>query len=224
MWYPLDMMKAESAKKTSLQDGEPLPKRSGRRPGAPRSREAILDSARREFAAVGYEAATIRRIAAGAGVDPALVHQFFGTKEELMQTAFRPSVEERLPRFFADDGCNPGERLIRMTFDIYDNEFPDGWATLIGMLKSAVSNESAAKMLRESFQSGGIAQLVATLGLSQPELRVALISAELFGLVMARFVVCLPPLDTADVDSFVTWYGPTLDRYLTEDGLPSSNI
>lgn len=194
-------------------------KRLGRRPGTQHNREGILDSARREFAEKGYAGATIRRIAVGAGVDAALVHQFFGTKEELMLSAFRPSVAERLPQLTSGGAGRLGERLIRTTFEIYGSEFPGGWATVIGLLKSAATSERAAQLLRESFQWGGIAQLVETLGLSQPDLRVALISSELFGLTMARFVVRMPPLDSADVESIVGWYGPTLDRYLSEDDL-----
>jgi AcrR family transcriptional regulator len=197
----------------------PARKRPGRTPGAQRNREGILDSARREFAEKGYEGATIRRIAAGAGVDAALVHQFFGTKEGLMLAAFRPRVEERLPQLTSGEAGGLGDRLIRTTFEIYGSDFPGGWATLIGLLKSAASSESAAHLLRESFQRGGIGQLVEALGLSQPELRVALISSELFGLTMARFVVRMPPVDGADVESIVSWYGPTLNRYLAEDGL-----
>src|SRR4051812_37033335 len=57
--------------------------RSGRRPGNPDTRREILDSARKVFAANGFNKASIRRIAAGAGVDPALVHHYFGSKDEL---------------------------------------------------------------------------------------------------------------------------------------------
>jgi AcrR family transcriptional regulator len=187
----------------------------GRRAGRQNNRETILASARGEFAVRGYEGATIRRIAARAGIDPALIHQFFGTKEELMLAAFRPRAEEKLPELLSGDRRRLGERLIRTTFEIYGSEFPDGWATMIGLLRSATSNERAARLLRESFQRGGIAQLVKAMGLSRPALRLALISSVLFGLTLARFVVQMPPIDKADVESVVSWYGPALDHYLT---------
>ena len=57
--------------------------RTGRRKGNPGTREAILAAARDAFAERGYDKATIRQIAAGAVVDPALVHHYFGTKEQL---------------------------------------------------------------------------------------------------------------------------------------------
>ena len=66
--------------------------RTGRRGGDSGTREAILDAARKRFAAHGYDGATIRRIAADAGVDPALVHHFFGTKERLFAAAVRLPV------------------------------------------------------------------------------------------------------------------------------------
>ncbi len=60
----------------------------GRRPGNPAiTRQSILEAARATFARAGYERATIRAIASAAAVDPALVHHYFGTKEELFVAA-----------------------------------------------------------------------------------------------------------------------------------------
>jgi len=56
---------------------------AGRRPGPARTREAILDAARAEFADAGYAAALIRRVARRAGVDPALVYHYFAGKPGL---------------------------------------------------------------------------------------------------------------------------------------------
>src|SRR4051794_22859354 len=63
----------------------PSPKRTGRRPGTSDSRAVIAAAARSEFAAVGYERATVRAIAKAAKVDPALVVHFFGSKEKLFE-------------------------------------------------------------------------------------------------------------------------------------------
>ena len=66
---------------------------AGRRAGESGTREAILAAARAQFADHGYDGATIRTIAAAAGVDPALVHHFHGSKEKLFAAAMRlPSL------------------------------------------------------------------------------------------------------------------------------------
>ncbi|HKQ01335.1 MAG TPA: helix-turn-helix domain-containing protein, partial [Actinomycetes bacterium] len=51
--------------------------RSGRRPGRPDTRRAILAAARELFADKGFDHTSIRTIATAAGVDPALVHHYF---------------------------------------------------------------------------------------------------------------------------------------------------
>jgi AcrR family transcriptional regulator len=79
--------------------------RTGRRPGASGTREAILDAARRAFAGQGYQHATIRGVAELAGVDPALVHHYFGTKQELFVAAVQLPVNpvEQLTAVLAQD-------------------------------------------------------------------------------------------------------------------------
>ena len=64
-----------------MSPAEPQRRGPGRRPGAADTRGEILAAARSEFAAKGYDASSVRGIAREAGVDPALVHHYFGTKE-----------------------------------------------------------------------------------------------------------------------------------------------
>ena len=66
--------------------------RTGRRPGNPDTREAILGAARTAFADKGYDGASIRTIATGAGVDPALVHHYVGTKDKLFLAAMNMPI------------------------------------------------------------------------------------------------------------------------------------
>ena len=67
----------------------------GRRPGAPDTRAAVLAAARAAFAAKGFGGTTIRAVAADAGVDPALVHHYFGTKDDLFLAAMELPVDPR---------------------------------------------------------------------------------------------------------------------------------
>src|SRR3982751_1808342 len=88
--------------------------RTGRRPGNQDTREAILASARQAFAERGFDGASIRHIATGAGVDPALVHHYFGAKDQLFLAALQVPVDPGtlLPQALAGDPDTVGERLL----------------------------------------------------------------------------------------------------------------
>src|SRR6478736_3824002 len=75
-----------------------LPARTGRRPGANQTRTQIAAAARTQFAEAGYERATFRSIATAAGVDPALVVHFYGSKADLFRQVMGlpPAVADAL--------------------------------------------------------------------------------------------------------------------------------
>lgn len=196
-------------------------RRTGRPPGESGNREAILASARREFFERGYDGATIRGIAAGAGVDPALIHHYFGNKDGLLLEVLRQggpaeiSGEEAVARLLAEGLDGLGERVIRRMVDIYEVSVTRaGWGLLSGLVRLASDSEQAAAALRDVFAHGGFARLVRALGAPQPELRVALLGSLLVGLAVARFVIRMEPIASADVDALVAWYGPEVQRLL----------
>jgi AcrR family transcriptional regulator len=123
--------------------------RTGRRPGEAHSRELILGAARRSFAATGYDATTIRGVATAAGVDPALVHYFFGTKDGLftavMELPLSPSkVAEQV---IGGDVDGLGARLARRFFEVWDD--PTTGPPLVGLIRGAASHPPSADLLRE---------------------------------------------------------------------------
>jgi AcrR family transcriptional regulator len=193
-------------------------RRAGRPAGSPPNREAILASAWRVFGERGYDGATIRAIAADAGVDPALIHHYFGTKDRLLLMTMQNAapvegwIESLTARGVTDD---LGERLIRMAFDAYEVVYRPVWAALLGLLRSASSDGDAAHVVRERFGEGGLSRMMEALGLSQPRLRATLVATEIVGLMLARFVLRLEPVASADLDTIVAWYAPTVQRYLT---------
>jgi AcrR family transcriptional regulator len=195
--------------------------RRGRPAGSPPNKEAILAAARDEFTAHGYEA-TIRGIAARAGVDPALVHHYFGTKDRLLLAALMDdgqgglSIEESIPQRVEGDPNELGVRLLKAMFAAYETPFyRAAWGSLVGLLRVATADEDAAAMLREGLMGGGLFRLIEALQVSQPTVRAALLGSELFGLAMARYVIRVEPIASASVDRLATWYGPTVQRYLT---------
>jgi AcrR family transcriptional regulator len=192
------------------------PARSGEPPG-PSTREGILASARREFAAGGFERATIRRIAAGAGVDPALVHHYFGTKDDLLIEAVRMPVlpDVMLERMTRDDPDRVGEAVARLFFTVWEQ--PESRPILLGLLRSAMTHERAAEMLRDTVTRLLLVPVAEVLEGERSELRAGLAATQLIGLALARYVVGIRPIAEASVDELVTAVAPTIQRYLTAD-------
>src|SRR5215210_669521 len=172
--------------------------RTGRRPGPNQTRAAILGAARAAFAERGYDPVSVRAVARAAGVDPALVHRFFGTKEE-------PVLAEGVER--------AGERLVRTMLGLFDA--PDAFAPFLALIRGAVSNERAAALLREFVAREVLGRLAAAASPDRPELRASLAGSQVIGLAMARAVVGIPPLATTDRETVVACVGTTIQRYLT---------
>jgi AcrR family transcriptional regulator len=191
------------------------PRRTGRRPGPNRTRRAILDAARSAFAARGYDGVSIRAVAREAGVDPALVHRFFGSKETLfvgaMELPFTPS--QLVPALLAQGTDGLGERLIGTLLALFDT--PGAVAPFLALLRGAASNEQAATMLREFVTTEILGRIAAAAAPDQPELRAALAGSQVLGLAMARYVVRIPQTAAADRAHLAACIGPTIQRYLT---------
>jgi AcrR family transcriptional regulator len=185
-------------------------RRTGRRPGRSGSRDAILDAARELFGARGYEGATIRAIAAGAGVDPGLVMHFFGSKEGVfvaaMELPYQPSTV--LPGLLAGDPAARGERLARFFVDIWDR--PEARSPFLAMIRSATTNEDAATLLREFLEREMLTALAAAIDAPDAELRAALAGAQMVGVATARYIVRVEPLASATADEVVERLAPLL--------------
>jgi AcrR family transcriptional regulator len=191
------------------------PRRSGRRPGDSGTREAILSAAKDSFAASGYDATTIRGVARAAGVDPALVHHFFGTKQELFGAAMELPVHPAtlVPALLAEGPDGLGERLVRTFLAVWDAS--PGQAPMLALVRSAAANDQAAGLLREFITDSVLGPLARAAAPDQPELRATLVASQVMGLAMARYVVKVEPLASADADTLGPLLGPTLQRYLT---------
>src|SRR5690606_66362 len=126
-----------------------MKRRGGRRPGNPDPRQAILSAAREVFAERGFDAASMRAIATAAGVDPALIHHYFGSKDQLFLAAMNSPIDpkEVVGQLWADGWDGFGERLIRFFLGIWDS--PDG-AAAIALLRSAVSKDRKSTRLNSS--------------------------------------------------------------------------
>jgi AcrR family transcriptional regulator len=176
----------------------------------------VLAAARTAFAERGFDGASIRVIAADAGVDPALVHHYFGSKDKLFLAAVQAPVdpEELLPEALAGGPDELGANVVRLLVRVWDG--PARTAGL-ALIRSAVSNEWTARLLREFLVAQVLRRVVGTLDLppAEREARGALVASQLIGVVMTRYVLQVEPLASASPDELVAAIGPTLQRYLT---------
>lgn len=191
-------------------------KRTGRRRGSPGTRESILEVARRLFADKGFDATTVRAIAADAGVDPAMINHYFGSKEELFRQTLAipldPATE--ISKIIAAGPERAGENLVRTLLGIWDS--PMGSAAA-AMFRTAMSNEWSARLLREFLSTQILRRVAAGLEFdpAEAQLRSSLVATQVAGLIMLRYIIKLEPVASLPTEELVRLIGPNLQRYIT---------
>jgi AcrR family transcriptional regulator len=206
----------------------PAPRRPGRRAGENRTREAILDAARRNFGAHGYDGTTIRGIAADAGVNPALVHHFYGTKEGLFAAAMKlPVLPSEIiagafgaarDRLGDDFQAHLGEIMIGTMLRAWD--VAEVRTAFLGLLRTAATTDQGLAMLREFVTSTILASLARAAGLgddAEGRYRAALAASQVVGLGFTRYLMRLEPIASASIEDLVAAIGPAVQRYLAGD-------
>jgi AcrR family transcriptional regulator len=144
------------------------------------------------------------------------VHHYFGSKEKLFLAAVEApgDPDELLPAVLAGGTAELGENLLRMVLGVWDGP---GRAAGLALIRSAVSNEWTARLLREFIIGRVVRRVVGTLGVppAEAEARGALVTSQLAGLIITRYVLRVEPLATLPAEDLVAAVGPTLQRYLT---------
>ena len=186
----------------------------GRRPGASGSREDILGAARASFADRGYDGTTIRGVAKAAGVDPGLVMHYFGNKDGVFEAAMQLPVDAAtlVPALIADGVEELGERLLRVLIGIWEDPLTS--RPMLAVLRPAVRHERAAALLRGFVGREVLGRLAVAIEAPDPELRATLVGSQLIGLAMARYVLRVEPLASADPETVIAAVAPNLQRYL----------
>jgi AcrR family transcriptional regulator len=189
-------------------------RRRGRRPGASGTRETILAAARARFAAHGYDRTRLRDVAEDAGVDPALVHYFFGSKDGLFVAAMELPVRpaEVLGPLVEAGVAGLGERMVRRLLGVWDP--PENRAALLAIVHSASAHPGAAAALREFITREIVGRVAGAVEADRPALRANLVASQVMGLLAARYIAKLEPLASLDAEDVVPLVAPTLQRYL----------
>lgn len=191
-------------------------RRGGRRAGQSGTREAILDAARAQFAERGFDRATIRGIATVAGVDPALVHHFFGSKDELFASSLQlPFDAAAVPDLLAGDPDTAGERVVRFYLGLWADPVTGPW--LLAVFRSVASRPEAVDVVRRFVTERILEPVAQELGRDRAALRAELLGGQLIGVAFARHVVRLPHLREIDTEALVALVAPSAQRYLAGD-------
>ncbi len=185
----------------------------GRRPGDPAdTRRDILDAARRQFAARGYERSTIRSIAADADVDPALVIHHFRTKQQLFVAAHE--LPANPAEILEQVGLLPADQRGAAIARGFLAVFAGPGSPALSLLRAAATNDDAAAMIREFVDETLHDHGIGLVAGPDAELRVALISSHMIGIVFNRELLALPALAERSLDDIIAAVAPALQHHL----------
>ncbi|BCI52279.1 TetR family transcriptional regulator [Mycolicibacterium litorale] len=181
---------------------------SARPRDAETTRSSILIAARTQFGDRGFERTTIRSIASAAGVDPALVMHYFGTKAQLFAEAAEfdiafPDLSDVAPDRVADV-------LIPLFVAVWGPQGP-----LLPLLRAATTNGAAADALLSVF-TDKVTPALSAVAPDRAAERAALVGSQLLGIAVARNILALPPLADMDDEALVAWLRPVLAHYLSD--------
>ncbi|MGG7103934.1 TetR family transcriptional regulator [Rhodococcus sp. 24CO] len=192
-----------------------IPLRPGRRPGKSDTRTQILESARRAFSQTGYSRTTVRAIATEAQVDPALIHHYFGSKEQLFTAAIALPLDPKkvLAPVHSSTSDRLGTSLLTAVLGVWESEHQ---AAILAAFRSAISGEGTR--LIQSFLLNIVLRDIIP-RVDSPAgtgiIRAELVASQIAGLLVTRYILELEPLKSLSVDALVPLVAPNLQRYLT---------
>jgi AcrR family transcriptional regulator len=196
---------------------------AGTEPAAPAadSRSAILDAACGLFAERGYSGVSVRAIAKSADVDPALVRYYYSTKAEIFQEAIEAvrGVPSLAVRIVAARPDGMSRRLVRTFLDLWES--PGAREPLLAMARSVAAHEDARRLLADFTVAGCVRQAVPAMGVSEPDLRIELVTSLLLGAAMMRYVLRIEPLASAGRHALIANLADAVDALLVCDVGPA---
>jgi AcrR family transcriptional regulator len=190
-------------------------RRRGRRPGGTDTREALVAAAREVFIEQGYDGATVRSIAARAGVDAAMVNHWFGGKEGLFGEAvlklpFNP--QDIVDILLAAEPDALGDTIVHTFLTRWD---ATGGGVFTALIRSVASHDEATLLLKDFFMKHVFKQVIGNLAPDDYEFRATLVATQVIGMGMVRYVARFEPFASADQDTLAAAIAPTIQRYIT---------
>jgi len=188
--------------------------RIGRPRGKTDTRNVILATARHMFADAGFDKTSVRELAAAAGVDPAMIRHYFGSKAELFRATmgwpFEP--DELAARILGGEPREIGERLTRFFFEVWEQ--PDSRAPLLAILRGAATHEESATLVRQFIQGQLYSRMAAGLPRPDAELRIDLAMSQLLGIAYLRHILKVEPIASAPLEELITRVAPVITAHL----------
>jgi AcrR family transcriptional regulator len=190
------------------------PGRPGRWRSGAESKRRILETARALFREHGYSGTTVRAVAAEAGVDPAMVFYFFGTKQGLFGATVEMSadVPPAIDAIFTGGLDGIGERIVRTLLENLDRS---DRTPLVILTRSAPTHDRSQALLREYIEREIADRMAAMLDTPDAALRVGMVNVQILGLAVARYIVRLDSVAEASVDELAARFGPVVQHCLT---------
>jgi AcrR family transcriptional regulator len=195
-------------------------RRPGRWRSGAESKQRVLQVARELFGQNGYSGTTVRAIATAAGVDPAMVFYFFGTKQGLFSAVIDMSgnVPPAIESIFAGSLDTIGERIVRTLVENLDKS---DRTPLVMLTRSAPTDPQSEALLREFIDREITDRLAALLDTPDAALRAGMVNVQILGLAVARYIVRIEPIASLSVDELATTFGPLVQHCLTGRTTPS---
>jgi AcrR family transcriptional regulator len=164
---------------------------------------------------MGFAGTSIRAVAREAGVDAALVHHYFDSKDELFIESMALPIDPRqvAARVVTGPPEELGRRIVTTFLGVWES--PDGQQRMKAILRSVVSSDEVARLMREGITQMIIAPVSETLGVPDAKLRVSLVATQLIGIAMTRYLIELDPVASTPVAELVDRIAPVIQLYLT---------
>jgi AcrR family transcriptional regulator len=190
---------------------------TGRRRGTNTTRALIEDTARKQFAELGYDRTSVRQVAIRAGVDPALVTHYFGNKRDLFLAVVELPIDPALliEHVVAGDRGTAGLRLATVVLDVLDDEVRR--RPILSMVRAATAEPEAASVVRDFLTRKLIVPIAQRLNTDHADYRAALVMSQIVGITLARYIVAIESLACHPRDRVAVDLGGTLQRYLLGD-------
>lgn len=199
-----------------MQPGAPAPRRRGRPRAEERAgdtRDRLIEVARRQFAAVGFDRASLRAIAAEAGVDASLIRHYFGDKAGLLVATMQLPVNpaEILRSIIAEGPDGLGGRLVDGFLTAWDPHRE----VIASLVRTTFADATVVPPALQVVRGVVVASLREVLTGKDVALRADLIAGQILGLAMLRYVRPIEPLGSAPRAQVVQWYAPAMQQLVT---------